>query len=392
MTSGSLNPFTWTDALSTADAVSRAPFTERVTRTLKAGTHTALFGPRGTGKTSFLLELEEDLRKNHGEDAPPWSMIMIDLRRAISLPAFIGAISDALREHPDKGLRRRAVNAFRDVEKEFGINLGVVRAGVRSASRRSQALNEEVILHAQLAVLPKLTDRIVIAFDEFQRLSHCPGEPLSQIRSALMGPANTGRVSLMLTGSLREKLELMLKTDTEPIWDQALGMELPELPFDEFVAYLQLRFEASGRAIEDAAVEHLVGLGGNHPKRTQQLAWNVWERSLGVIGIDKDLVDASYELLLASEDQVAQVVDNLLAGDEAEINQARVLFMLGAGEALGSRIVSKKYGLRDESAALRAADRLRKRGIITGERANFHVVDPLLAEWLRRQDPVWVGS
>ena len=32
-----------------------------------------------------------------------------------------------------------------------------------------------------------------------------------------MGPASAGHVSLLLTGSLREKLKLMLKTDTAPI-------------------------------------------------------------------------------------------------------------------------------------------------------------------------------
>ncbi|MGH8956843.1 MAG: hypothetical protein ACRDVF_17715 [Microbacterium sp.] len=391
MADRTLNPFTWTDALPRADAVSREPFTEQVALTLKAGTHTSLFGPRGTGKTSFLLELKEEVSREHGKDAPPWSMIMIDLRRAISLPAFIGAVSDALRTHPDRALRRKASTALRDVEKEFGINLGVVKAGVKSGRRRGDDVNEDVILHAQLAALPKLADRIAIAFDEFQRLYHCPGDPLSQIRSALMGPENARHVSLMLTGSLREKLKLMLKTDTEPIWDQAHDMDLPDLPFAEFVDYLQLRFEASGRPISDHAVEHLVELGGNHPKRTQQLAWNIWERASADETIDDELVDISYEALLSSEEQVAQIVDSLLAGDEAEVNQARVLFMLGGGESLGSRIRAKKYGLADESAALRAAERLKKRGIIAGSGTGYHVVDPLLAEWLRRSDPVWLG-
>jgi len=384
-----LNPFTWTDALRSSDAVSRAPFTGTLALTLKAGTHASLFGPRGTGKSSFLLELEEELAKTHGTEAPPWSMITIDLRRAISLPAFISAVADALRAHPDKALRRRASNAFRDVEKEFGINLGVVKAGVKKGSRRGDEVNEDVILHAQLAALPKLSDRLVIAFDEFQRLYHCPGEPLSQIRSALMGPANAGRVSLVLTGSLREKLKLMLKTDTEPIWNQAQEMELPDLPFGEFVEYLQLRFEASRKSISDEAVEHLVELGGNHPKRTQQLAWNVWEQAPPGETIDVDSVDAAYEKLLSSEEQVAQVVDALLAGDENEVNQARVLFMLGAGESIGSRIRARKYGLADESAALRAADRLTRRGVIAGSGTDdYRVVDPLLAEWLRRSDLV----
>lgn len=389
MPSRALNPFIWSDAVSLQDAVSRAPFTERIAMTLKSGTHASLFGPRGTGKSSFLLELEQELVKEHGPDAPGWAMVTIDLRTAISLPAFISAVADALREHPDGALRRRARAALRDVEKEFGINLGVVKAGVRSAARRS--LNEDVILRAQLAAIPKLSDRVVIAFDEFQRLSSCPGEPLSQIRSALMGPANAGHVALVLTGSLRERLRLMLKTDTEPIWDQTLEMELPDLPFVRFVEYLQLRFAASGKPIRDRAVEHLVELGGNHPKRTQQLAWQTWDRALSEDEIDAGLVDDAYEGLIESEEQVAQIVDTMLSGEESEINGAKVLFLIGGGGTPGSRINARRYGLTDESAALRAVGRLKKRGLITGDGSDYRVVDPLLAEWLRRNDPLKVA-
>lgn len=60
---------------------------------------------------------------------------------------------------------------------------------------------------------------------EFQRLNGCPGEPLSIIRSALTEAESGGTISLLLTGSLREKLELMLHTDTEPIWDQTHVVE-----------------------------------------------------------------------------------------------------------------------------------------------------------------------
>jgi hypothetical protein len=385
----SLNPFVWTDAVALPDAVSRQPFTSKLALDLKGGTHVALFGPRGTGKTSFLLELEGELAKEQSEDAPPWSMIRIDLRAAISIPAFIGAVSTALKQHPERQLRRRAASAFRNVEKELGVNLGVVKAGVKSGARES--LNEEMILQAQLAALPKLSERLVIAFDEFQRLASCPGEPLSQIRTALMGPANAGHVSLVLTGSLREKLRLMLKTDTEPIWDQTLERELPELDAAAFIDYLQLRFEASGKPIADEAVEHLADLGGHHPKRTQQIAFQTWDSADANASIDRDMVDAAYEDLVRSEDKVGNVVDQLMSGDEAQVNEAKTLYLLGGGGNTGSRQTAQRYGMNDEGAVSRALERLKARGIVsdsgaTGKR--WRVVDPLLAEWLRRNDPL----
>jgi energy-coupling factor transporter ATP-binding protein EcfA2 len=381
-----LNPFIWSDAVAASDAVSRQPFTQQVGLNLKSGTHVALFGPRGTGKSSFLLQLDLEVAKEHGPDAPPWAMITIDLRTAISMRAFMAAITKALRDHPEKNLRRRASSAMRNVEKELGVNLGFVKAGVKSGDKGEP--EDAVILEAQLAQLPKLADRVVVAFDEFQRLNSCPGKPLSHIRTALMGPGNAGHVSLLLTGSLREKLELMLKTDTEPIWDQALEEQLPDIDVPAFLEYLQLRFESSGKPITDQAVEHLVELGGHHPKRTQQIAWHTWDRALPDGSIDIDAVDEAYEGLVESQDKVAGAVDQLLSGDESEVNEAKALLLLGAGAAQGSRRAAHRYGLTDESATLRALQRSKKRGLVTDAGGEWRIVDPLLAEWLRRNDPL----
>jgi hypothetical protein len=131
-----------------------------------------LFGPRGTGKTSFSLGLRRELARNHEADAPRWQMLRIDLRRAISLPAFIGAARTALSRDPDSRLRRRAGDAWKRLEKSIGINLGVVAAGVRTGGR--QALNEGEVLHDQLHALREVSDRLVVVFDEFQRLNSCP--------------------------------------------------------------------------------------------------------------------------------------------------------------------------------------------------------------------------
>ncbi len=381
-----LNPFIWTGAIE--DYVSRHPFTERMATTLKGGTHVALFGPRGTGKTTFLGELASELQRHHGADAPAWQAIAVDLRRAISLPAFVGAVSDALDRHPDRALRRRGRGAFGRLEKEMQINLGVVKAGARTARGEP---NEAEILHGQLRALSEVGPRLVVAFDEFQRLASCPGQPLSIIRSALMGPEQTGKLALLLTGSLRERLQLMLHTDTEPIWDQTLDLDLPGLDSAEFASYLQHRFAATGRPIQDRAVEHLVELTEAHPKRTQQLAWQVWDRASTTDEIASDLVQEAFDELVGPESQsseFARLVDTLLSGSDTDVNEARAMFLIASGGAPGSRRAASRYGFSGPDAARRALERLRARGLVAGGTGGWHVVDPLLAEWLRRNDPL----
>jgi AAA domain-containing protein len=386
-----LNPFVWTGPIQ--GGVPRLEFTRHTAMTLKAGTHVAMFGPRGTGKTTLIGDLAAELALDHEADAPPWETVCVDLRRAISIPAFIGAVSDALGNHPSEKLRRKAMGAISTLEKDIGINLGFVKAGVRSGAR--QELNESEVLHGQLAVLPSLADRIVVVLDEFQRLHNCPGEPLSLIRSALMGPEHSGHVSLMLTGSLRERMKMMLHDDTEPIWDQTHDVELPSLDFASFTDYLQTKFEATGKPIADRAIEHLIGLTNNHPKRTQHVAWYVWDRAEPAVEITPTDVQEAFDYLIASgkdNTDFTKVIDTLLSGNDSEENDAKALFLLANGGSTGSDIDAHRYGLSDEKATSRAVKRLSSRGLVQRAAGEWAVVDPLLEAWLRKQDPLQIGT
>jgi hypothetical protein len=381
-----LNPFVWSDAVDPADAVSRGEFTSSAAATLKAGTHIALFGPRGTGKTTFIGQLAAELAVDHSDDAPPWELIRIDLRRVISPAAFIGAVIDAARTHTS--LARRALSEFRRLEKEIGINLGVIKAGARL---RGVQINDTEILHAQLSALSRLSPRLVIAFDEFQRLARCPGEPLSIIRSALMGPGRAGHVTLLLTGSLRDKLRLMLHTSTEPIWDQTHDLELPDLDPAELADYLELRFAASGKPTSSGAIEHLLTLTDCHPKRTQHVAFHVWEAAPDGATVDAPTVQTAFDALLASgrdNTDFAQIIDTLLSGDDTDVNDAKALFLLVGGASPGSEKDARRYGLPDNRATTRALERLRDRGYVTRTGRQWRIVDPLLAAWLQTQDPL----
>lgn len=111
------NPFVWVDAVH--KGVPRADFARKVSRTLKAGTHVAIFGPRGTGKSTFLNELR-DAMVDAERQSPKWEMIKVDLRRAVSLSTFSGAIASALERHPARKIRRLSSSAIYWAANPFG--------------------------------------------------------------------------------------------------------------------------------------------------------------------------------------------------------------------------------------------------------------------------------
>jgi GNAT superfamily N-acetyltransferase/energy-coupling factor transporter ATP-binding protein EcfA2 len=383
-----LNPFVWDRPLEDlAKIVGMDDFASEVALILKASTNVAIFGARDTGKSTFLTALARELAREHGDDAPPYAMIRVDLKRALSIPAFIACVDEALRSHPSSAVRRAAARELEVLERELGFDLKLLKGSVRRGPR--QAGGAEEMLHAQLRSLTRLASHVVVCFDEFQRLNRCPGEPLAIVGSALMGTGQ-GNTSVLFTGSIREYLEMLLNNSREPIFNQATKKRLPSVGRADFHEWLTFQFEATGRAIDESALDHLLAISDAHPKRTQQLAWATWQRgarrALGVAD-----VQAAFEELMDDQQADFAILEETLAnGEEQEATERKALYLLAdhAGEGLASRTLAERYGLGAHTAARKAMPRLARRGLVEqAGSGRWRIIDPFLGEWLRRNSP-----
>jgi hypothetical protein len=386
-----VNPFVWGRPLDdVSKIVGMDGFAREVALTLKAQTNVAIFGPRDTGKTTFTTQLAQELAQDHGPDAPPYTVVRVNLQRAFSIPAFTACVHDALQNHPEPAIRREARRQLSRLEKEIGFDIKVIKGSIK---RTGVTLEQDTeALHAQLASLRRLSDHLVVVFDEFQILRRCPGNPLSIIRSALMG-TDAGNVSLLLTGSLRAALQMMLESSNEPIFGEAAQMQLPEISHADFFEFLEYNFEATGKPAREEAIDHLLNLTRRHPKRTQQLAWAVWNSARSAkLPIAIDLVDHAYDEMVGGTDalEFESVVQTLTSGDDAQANEARALFMLA--ERGGAKPTSRQnvalYGFTNASVIVPALQRLERRALAQRRRDGWELVDPIFEGWLRRHSPL----
>jgi hypothetical protein len=383
-----LNPFVWDRPLEDpAKIVGMDDFAREVALILKGSTNVAVFGPRDTGKSTFLTALARELAVEQEADAPPHAMVRIDLKRALSIPAFIACVDEALRNHPHQRVRRAAAREMEVLERELGFDLKLVKGSVRRGAREAGGAQE--MLHAQLRALTRLDSHVVVCFDEFQRLNRCPGEPLAIVGSALMGTGQ-GNTSVLFTGSIREYLEMLLNHSREPLFNQATKKRLPAIARAEFHEWLAFQFEATGRAIEEQALDVLLAITDAHPKRTQQLAWAAWQRGARrPVGV-AEVQDAFEELIDDQQADFAVLEETLANGEEQEATERKALYLLAdhAGEGLTSRVLAERYGLGAHTAALKAMPRLARRGIVEqGSGGRWRIIDPFLGEWLRRHSP-----
>ncbi len=385
-----LNPFIWDRPLDDpSKIVGMEAFANQVALTLKAQTNVALFGPRDTGKTTFTNQLALELAKAHGDDAPAFDVVKINLQRVVSVPGFIGCVHDAMTSHPVKQFRRAAQRRIDALEKEIGFDIKVIKGSVKRS--RVTPEHDAETLHAQLLALRSLSPRLVVVFDEFQRLRHCPGDPLSVIRSALMS-SGANHVSLLFTGSIRNALKMMLEDSQQPIFGEATRMQLPGIDRADFMEYLDFQFDATGKPAEEQALEHLLNLTRSHPRSTQQLAWETWTDTGAGQAVTLEAVIRAHDRLVQTieRSEFASVLNVLMNGDEGEVNEVRALQLLAdrGGETITSRPLASLYGFSSHSRVRPAVVRLQGRGLVDERDGSWYIVDPLFNEWLRRSSPL----
>jgi hypothetical protein len=386
-----VNPFIWDRPLDDpAKIVGMDGFARQVALMLKGQTNVALFGPRDTGKTTFTNQLALELGKSHGPDAPPFDVVKVNLQRVVSIPGFIGCVHDAMMSHPVKSLRRAAQREIGALEKQIGFDIKVIKGSVKRTASRPE--HDAEALHAQLVALRSLSEHLVVIFDEFQRLRHCPGEPLAVIRSALMS-SGANHVSLLFTGSVRNALKMMLEDSGQPLFGEAKHMHLPTIERVEFVEYLEYQFEATGKPADDDALEYLLSATRAHPRSTQQLAWEAWAETAAGRPVTLETVMKAHDRLVQTieRSEFATVLNLLISGDEGEVNEVRALQLLadhGATRTISSRRLAGLYGFSSHSRIKPAVQRLEARGLVDQRGGTWYIVDPLFAEWLRRSSPL----
>ena len=150
-----LNPFIWDRPIDDpAKIIGMEAFAHQVALTLKAQTNVALFGPRDTGKTTFTNQLALELAKRHGDDAPPFDVVKVNLQRVVSIPGFIGCVHDAMVGHPVKRLRRAAQRQIGALEKEIGFDIKVIKGARRARRRQARAGRRGAARPADRAAFP----------------------------------------------------------------------------------------------------------------------------------------------------------------------------------------------------------------------------------------------
>ena len=365
-----VNPFVYSHPLSPDEIIDR----ERETRTLLTnavgGHYTRLYAPRKYGKTSLLQRALRD-----GEREEGLIPVRVDLYRVVSLADVTVRLERAYARHL-KGAVRSRVDEFLQ-RTGIGLSLGVT--GISARIQVDPKADPLPALHALLDLPNRLEVsggyRALIAFDEFQDVCKIPNLD-GLIRSHIQNHGDVA--SYVFAGSEPGLMEQLFEDRDRPLYGSAVPMRLGRLEADDVGGYVAEHFEQTGRGVGEA-LGPLLHAAAGHPQRAMLLAHHLW--AVVEPGGTATLEDWSraYEAALAELDAEFDAEWRHL--DSSSQKTLRSV-LEGDGSPYRGDILRRLALSKD--MVRKALPRLTASALIERNGDRHAIVDPLLAEWIRR--------
>jgi hypothetical protein len=360
-----VSPFPYHGPLSPEQVSGRDDLIRELAERLMERRVTALLGPRRYGKTSVLKRVSADLAQVGPET------IWIDLYELSSVADLAGAIDQGLSKVT--GRVRRVLDS---IAGSVSLRLGFV--GVELSKGKRERPDPVLTLRSLLEVLVRTAERenLIVVFDEFSGIANVQGGA-GMLRTQLQH--HYQQLGIVFAGSQPSTMRMLFTDQAQPFFAQADLVEIGPLADEAVSEIVEDGFESTGRET-GAVTSRIVNTAEGHPQRAMQLADAVWR-------LTPEGGRASDETW---EEAQANVRANVDGGSE------RLYALMPPGHQKTLRAVASGgsvYGKAAEvlelspGTANAAVDALLGSGYLARRDGHLVVVDPLLADWIRRRFP-----
>jgi uncharacterized protein len=331
-----------------------------------------LVAPRRYGKTSLLLAHAGRLQQTS------WRTVHVDLSRVTDLTDVARRLAAAY-GHLDAPWVRAHLSGLL---ARLGVSLSAAGPAVSLGPRpmSSDPAAAESVLPRLLDLPKTLWDAdstpTLVVFDEFQDLLVARKDLDGLLRSRIQYHGDAA--AYVYAGSEPSMMRELFDTRERPLFGQADPLALDPLPIDETLADLGARFAAESLD-PGAALGELVVLAAGHPQRTMLLAYLLADRlATQAPGTPQTAAEVVEDALVRTQPAHQALWQQLGRSERV------VLAAVADGIPPTSRALAAEHQLARgtlDAAAARLADQ----GHLIRSPRDSRLVDPLLAEWLRRR-------
>ena len=343
---------------------------------MRSGIHTVIYAPRRYGKSSLAMEV--------GALLTDMISIYVDLFSVTSPEDVVEKIYRVIvatlgRTAADQTtLATRILASFKKLRlnieinsttmlPEFSVSLGEERAEIHL----------ELIIAALDHYCAAQAIKVCLVLDEFQEI--CELKESKKIEALLRGGMQSAQnVSFLMMGSRRTILRDMFEDRKRPFYKSAYVLPLPEIPVDEFVAFLIDRYASGGKVLSGAEAGEIVAFVRAYPYYVQKLAM----LHFNLVGERDDSLLFAKSLLVEMEAADFEGIFLGLTNHQKRLLRAiakhQPTTIHGQGFLVENRLGSQG-GVQTSLAKLKKMDLVEKLGEI------WRVVDPVFEKWLIKQ-------
>jgi hypothetical protein len=357
------SPFPFYGPLAPGEGFGRASLREDLARRIEERRVTALLGPRRYGKTSVLRQVMSDL------DGKGFDAVWVDLYASTSMADIAGAFDRGLAA--TQGPIRKVLDTLAG---SLSLSLGLLGVELSKGARDRPEPSQKLRSMLQLLTRAAQKRNIVLVLDEFSGIAGVDGAA-GVLRTELQHHFRD--LAIVFAGSQPSTMTMLFADRAQPFFSQADLVLMPPLSTEEVIAIVDHGFRSSGR--DAGPVPSMLAATSNgHPQRTMQLADAVWQLVPHGGRADADLWAEALERVRESVNSAEEAVFGLMPAGHQKV--IRIVASGGSVYGAAADVLSLSNGTARGAVAalLGSADLVR-----VDDR--LEVVDPLLADWVRRR-------
>ena len=356
-------------------------FTDRVkeTKRLKLdfenGINVILISPRRMGKSSIVKKVKSEITN------PEIKVVYMDVydcrseydfynRFATVLMKETASKSEQIIENIKRFLVRLTpkISFTPEPMSDFSLSLGIT----------PQNYQPEEILQLPELIAQEQDKHIVVCIDEFQQIGEFPDSVTVQKRLRSVWQ-HQQHVSYCLFGSKKHLMTKLFQNRKMPFYQFGEMMYLDKISTEDWVPFIQSRFEHQGKKISTELAKNICETVENYSSYVQQLAWNVLAETENE-ATEQDFKNG-IEALMA---QCSGLFQEQLRGlTSYQLNFLRAVCN-GVHSDFGSKSVMEEYNLGSKSNIARIKEALLDRELIETSQDGVYLEDPVFRMWFNQ--------
>jgi len=368
-----MNPFIISSYREPKFFCNREKETEHLIQAVTNARNIVIYSIRRMGKTGLIRHVFHRLGTT-GE----YYLFYIDIDQTNNVNEFLNKLVNSLIKNQPKRLYEKIL----DFLKQFRptLTFDPVTGQPEVEIKKTNAQQDTTSIESVLGYLEKLDKPVIIAVDEFQRITDYPEERVEAfLRSYIQ---HLGNVHFIFSGSSTHLLQSMFSDYSRPFYQSADLLNLKRLNRKTYADFILEHFELTGKVIETEVINAGINWADNHTFYVQYLFNMLWGAGIKDI-VSKDIEAIQREIIM-SRDSLYSNYRNLLTDKQYRLLKAIAIeeevSTPNAGDFIG------KYELVSASTVNSALKTLIGKELVYNESGLYKLYDVFQKKWFQQSN------